>query len=512
MTPPLVFFWCVEKVCARALGKKRPLGDGERFIFPHGAHDAHDAHGGHARMPLPFPHSESPARPLGKSLEYLRSQQPSSPARSAASTGANLEALRRELYALDAAPSSKNAVPHFFSSSSAAKPPEHVLRLRRVIRALRSEPIIRPEAEVEFAHAWERVGNVVNYTAFSEFGEAYRDSVLAKHFTAKTFLKLPRNDKGEIQASQFFQYVQRRNFMLEGRRKLEAHDWACKGYLLSSELEDFIKKQMFHWPASSVADFCFTAMRKFKFMLDEKNRNRYDICDLVTSPEYKDLRRALYIETTTGQSEAVVNDSLQENWFGLWSLSNLNAVFWGLVGQDKSEGLLSKSDLLRYRGGNYLTPVFVDCMFETVPTRDGQLQYAEFLDLVIADGNRGCAQSLAYFWNILDTRRAGYLDADALRLFVRDVCRVAEEAELLTMNGPFVQDRQLVSWIICEVFDIVKPEHSDRITFKDLLRCKHGNVVVGIITVPTLFINYENREHILAEARRGEDPGEVVPA
>ena len=51
----------------------------------------------------------------------------------------------------------------------------------------------------------------------------------------------------------------------------------------------------------------------------------------------------------------------------------------------------------------------------------------------------------------------------------------------------------------------IKPEKPDYVCFKDLVRCKHGDTVLAIMTNPMAFIMYENREHILAEARRGED-------
>lgn len=52
--------------------------------------------------------------------------------------------------------------------------------------------------------------------------------------------------------------------------------------------------------------------------------------------------------------------------------------------------------------------------------------------------------------------------------------------------------------LINEVFDMVKPTISDRITLKDLIKCCQGDIIVSILIDVNGFWTYENREALVA--------------
>ena len=51
--------------------------------------------------------------------------------------------------------------------------------------------------------------------------------------------------------------------------------------------------------------------------------------------------------------------------------------------------------------------------------------------------------------------------------------------------------------LINEVFDMVKPARSGRITLKDLIKCCQGDIIVSILIDVNGFWTYENREALV---------------
>ena len=51
-----------------------------------------------------------------------------------------------------------------------------------------------------------------------------------------------------------------------------------------------------------------------------------------------------------------------------------------------------------------------------------------------------------------------------------------------------------------EIFDMVKPKERNAITLKDLVDCKVGETVVGILTDVFAFLQYDQREQLMHAA------------
>jgi len=107
---------------------------------------------------------------------------------------------------------------------------------------------------------------------------------------------------------------------------------------------------------------------------------------------------------------------------------------------------------------------------------------------------KGTPEALGYFFRLLDLQRRGRLGAFEVNYFFRAVLDKFEEAR----EDPncTVEDVQ------GEIFDMVKPSDPLFITLRDLVDCKVGDTVVGMLTDMHAFWQYDRREQFM-----GHDDG-----
>lgn len=121
--------------------------------------------------------------------------------------------------------------------------------------------------------------------------------------------------------------------------------------------------------------------------------------------------------------------------------------------------MLSKKELANYGSGT-LTSVFLDRIFCECLTYDGEMDYRTYLDFVLALENRHEPQALQYLFKILDVDHSGYLTAATLMYFFKGIQEQIETHQADPVNFEDVKN---------EIFDMVKPVDSTRISLKDLL-------------------------------------------
>ena len=59
------------------------------------------------------------------------------------------------------------------------------------------------------------------------------------------------------------------------------------------------------------------------------------------------------------------------------------------------------------------------------------------------------------------------------------------------------EKEKLLEDVVDEIFDMVKPQDANFITLKDLIECKVGETVVGILTDVYAFLQYDQREQLM---------------
>lgn len=323
----------------------------------------------------------------------------------------------------------------------------------------------------------------IGYDAFGAVARRMPPPVSDNFMRASHFLKFPADEGGRIAITPYFQWVMRRSSLLAQMLELRAYDSAGAGKLSETQLENYITDLLPSLPAlrglqeSFIPFYICTAVRKFFFFLDPKRRGCVRIRELLCSPiftEFNELRRE-----TLGEDEA------KNNWF---SQQTALAVYGEYLQLDTDQnGMLSPTELGAYGGGG-LTRPFVENLFQECQTYDGEIDYKTYLDFVLASWYKKTAESLAYFFRLLDVRRQGCLAAFEINLFFRAVVSGARDAGHEPVVLEDVRD---------EIFDMVKPADALRITLDDLLACKVGDTVVSMLTDVNGFWAYDNREMLM---------------
>jgi len=134
--------------------------------------------------------------------------------------------------------------------------------------------------------------------------------------------------------------------------------------------------------------------------------------------------------------------------------------------------------------------VFEEC--HTYRNREfgqSEIDYKSYLDFVLAMTYKGTPEALAYFCRLLDIRKTGRLTPFEVGYFFRAVIDKFEEIG--------EEPNCTVEDVTDEIFDMVKPADAHAITLKDLLECKVGETIVGMLTDVNAFWQYDRREQLM---------------
>lgn len=355
----------------------------------------------------------------------------------------------------------------------------------------------RNGAGCEGGEAVDVVGDErIDYDSFCQVAEAMRPQPSEAFFTASDFLKFSLDAHGRISIVAFYQWARRKNSLLRTRAEIGIYDGAGEGCVTESELARWLGDLIPTLPALSQlrsefrSFYTVTAIRKLQFFLDPKRRGRIELGRMISSPVVHEL---LMLRRSDVSAE-----ELRYNWFSLEYAENLYSDYLEL---DRDQnGMLSLSELAGYRGGG-LTQRLVQRVFEechSYPNKEGEqneIDYKSYLDFVLATTYKGTPEALAYYFKLLDLRSVGRISAFEVRYFFSAVIdkfdQVGEEPHCSVED---VKD---------EIFDMVKPKDPLHITLKDLIDCKVGATVIGMLTDLYSFWQYDRREQLM-----GHEPDE----
>uniref|UniRef100_A0A2P2IBC3 Serine/threonine-protein phosphatase 2A regulatory subunit B'' subunit gamma n=2 Tax=Hirondellea gigas TaxID=1518452 RepID=A0A2P2IBC3_9CRUS len=334
---------------------------------------------------------------------------------------------------------------------------------------------------------------LMNYQDFLKVAELASPKS-QQYFQPTTFMKLLQNDPyGRISIMNFFNYVMRKVWLHQTRIGLSLYDVTGLGYLRESDLENYILELIPTLPQLDGLEKSFhsfyvcTAVRKFFFFLDPLHTGQIKIQDILACSFLDDLLEL--------RDEDLPKDQQQNNWFSAPSTLRVYGMYLNL---DKDRnGMLSKPELAKYGMGT-LTPVFIDRVFQECLTYDGEMDYKTYLDFVLALENQKEPQALHYFFKILDIDSKGHLTVFTLNYFFRSIQDQMRQHNHEPVHFQDVKD---------EIFDMVKPADSCKITLQDMVNSGQGDVVVSILIDLNGFWTYENREILVPDQR--EEPTQV---
>ena len=332
--------------------------------------------------------------------------------------------------------------------------------------------------EEEFASICE--DQLLDYDAFLK-AKSLSGSKCQQYFQPLIFAKLQHGDPhGRISVMAFFNYVMRKVWIHQTRIGLSLYDVNGQGFLREQDVENYIAELIETLPQLDGLDHSFhsfyvcTAVRKFFFFLDPLRTGRIKIQDILASSFLDDLLEL--------RDQDLAKDAQDANWF---SAPSALRVYGQYLNLDKDHnGMLSRAELLSY-GTSTLTPTFIDRVFEECLTYGGEMDYKTYLDFVLALENRKEPQALSYFFKILDVKHQNFLNTFSLNYFFRDILKQMEKLNQDPVKFEDVKD---------EIFDMVRPKDSLRITLEDMVNCGNGDTVVSILIDLNGFWTYENRE------------------
>eukprot|EP00698_Gefionella_okellyi_P018529 TRINITY_DN5564_c0_g1_i2.p1 TRINITY_DN5564_c0_g1~~TRINITY_DN5564_c0_g1_i2.p1 ORF type:complete len:304 (-),score=77.91 TRINITY_DN5564_c0_g1_i2:1982-2893(-) len=297
-------------------------------------------------------------------------------------------------------------------------------------------------------------------------------------------MKLHNDANGRVGVLPFFNYVMRKVTYCQTRVRLSLHDVFGKGYLRENDMENFVYDLIPSLPSLQQLDSPFipyyvvTAVRKFFFFLDPQRKGRIAIKDILNSP---------ILEKLFSLKDDLTEAELKSNWFSATSVVDVYGQYLQL--DTDRNGMLSKEEFARFGGQGY-TSVFVDRVFQELPTFNGEMDYKMFLDFVLASRFKRTPESMRFFWRFLDIKRQGYLTIFTINYFFREIVKKLSDLGCDPVNVEDVKD---------EIFDMVKPADPLKITIEDLLSCGCGYIVVDILADVNAFWAYDNRESMIAD-------------
>ena len=300
-----------------------------------------------------------------------------------------------------------------------------------------------------------------------------------EYFKATNFLKFDKDKYGRIDILSFIRYVIRRNNVEENKLQLSYSDLSCEGYLTESDLDDYLKNQVQHFPFFEAIEprfreyYILVAQRKFFFFFDPKRTGKISINEVVTSDVINE-----FLEMG---DDRLTPQELAANWF---SEDNFRRIYRKYLELDHSNtGLLTKADLKRYSPG--LTDIFVERIFEEYQKYNNIIDFKQFIDFVLAMENRKHPSSIQYIWRAIDVYHKNAVDTFVINMFYRAVVK-----KLFNRN----KGEYKVDDIKDEIWDMIKPKNPNYITLQDVLRSPYGDLVLSMLIDAKEFYLYDQKE------------------
>ncbi|GAA0146628.1 protein phosphatase [Lithospermum erythrorhizon] len=346
----------------------------------------------------------------------------------------------------------------------------------------------------------------MNYEDFCHIASVCAEQIgpkCRKFFSPSNFMKFEKDESGRIAILPFYLYVMRTVSLTQARIDMSELDEDSDGFLQPHEMEAYIRglipnlAQLRDMPAAFMQMYCRIAAHKFFFFCDPHRRGKACIKKILLSNCLQEL-----MELHQESDEEVTDTEQAENWFSLTSAQRICDMFLAL---DKDmNGTLSKQELREYADGT-LTDIFIERVFDEHLRRGKggggnarEMDFESFLDFVLALENKDTPEGLTYLFRCLDLHGKGHLTTADIHTLFRDVHQKWIEGGNYELCIEDVRD---------EIWDMVKPVDSLKISLADLLGCKQGGTVASMLIDVRGFWAHDNRENLLQEEEEPEEEG-----
>lgn len=165
-------------------------------------------------------------------------------------------------------------------------------------------------------------------------------------------------------------------------------------------------------PTNFLSDFYIQiCIKKLTFFLDPNRRLKIPIRVLATSHIFTELQDM--------HDEKLTDQHLRGNWFSVFSAHRIYTQYLVLGGH--RTGMLTRDDLLKYRNASF-TPLFIQRVFETTQTYNGEMDFMGYIEFVLSMENPTLPASIKYCFRAFDVNGEGWINEYVIELFVNVIC------------------------------------------------------------------------------------------
>uniref|UniRef100_A0A8C3TTP9 EF-hand domain-containing protein n=1 Tax=Catharus ustulatus TaxID=91951 RepID=A0A8C3TTP9_CATUS len=215
-----------------------------------------------------------------------------------------------------------------------------------------------------------------------------------------------------------------------------------------------------------------------------------------------ELRKSNFLQNVALLEEEPDINQLTE-YFSYEHFYVIYCKFWEL---DTDHDLyIDRKDLARHN--DYaISNRMIERIFSGAVTRgrkaqkDGKISYADFVWFLISEEDKKTPTSIEYWFRCMDLDGDGALSMYELEYFYEEQCQKLENMAIEPL--PFED-------CLCQMLDLVKPQHEGKITLHDLKRCKLTNVFFDTFFNIEKYLDHEQKDQF-SMLRDGEGETQEV--
>ncbi|NXJ76232.1 P2R3B phosphatase, partial [Trogon melanurus] len=215
-----------------------------------------------------------------------------------------------------------------------------------------------------------------------------------------------------------------------------------------------------------------------------------------------ELRKSNFLQNVALLEEEADINQLTE-YFSYEHFYVIYCKFWEL---DTDHDLyIDRKDLARHND-HAISNRMIERIFSGAVTRgrkaqkDGKISYADFVWFLISEEDKKTPTSIEYWFRCMDLDGDGALSMYELEYFYEEQCQKLDNMAIEPL--PFED-------CLCQMLDLVKPQHEGKITLHDLKRCKLTNVFFDTFFNIEKYLDHEQKDQF-SMLRDGEGESQEV--
>nr|CAB3260916.1 uncharacterized protein LOC100176266 [Phallusia mammillata] len=201
-----------------------------------------------------------------------------------------------------------------------------------------------------------------------------------------------------------------------------------------------------------------------------------------------ELRRSNFLTVLSSLEEEEDINAVTE-YFSYEHFYVVYCKFWEL--DTDHDLVIDKLDLTRHANGA-LSSRLIDRVlcgavtrWDSSDHRNGKMSYVDFVWFLISEEDKKSSTSLEYWFRCMDLDGDGVISMYEMEFFYEEQMRKLEQLDIEPL--PFED-------CVCQMLDMVKPLHRDRITLKDLKNCKMANVFFDTFFNVEKYLDHEQKD------------------